>query len=142
MRFRPLGWTGLRGPVKDRARHIYWHVKELSDQILPVEIGLQASQVAFRNEQDPGRGDGRRLSSLPEISVLVAVGAVEPAGEKEGHTQSLSANRLISDVSNWADGTNIPGKPVGLIFYGGGFKAYCDLCDEVASKGYEGFELT
>jgi hypothetical protein len=58
------------------------------------------------------------------------------------HTQSLSAGRLISDVSNWAEGSNIPGKPVGLIFYGGGFNAYTKLCDEVAAKGYEGFELT
>jgi cation diffusion facilitator CzcD-associated flavoprotein CzcO len=55
--------------------------------------------------------------------------------------QSLSANRLTSDVRNWADGSNIPGKPVVLVFYGGGFNAFRELCDEVAAKGYEGFDL-
>jgi cation diffusion facilitator CzcD-associated flavoprotein CzcO len=55
--------------------------------------------------------------------------------------QALSAGRLISDVSNWADGTNIPGKPVAFVFYAGGFNAYRELCDAVAAKGYEGFEL-
>ena len=54
---------------------------------------------------------------------------------------SLTAKRLISDVSNWADGSNIPGKPVALVFYAGGFNAYRKLCDEVAAKGYEGFEF-
>ncbi len=55
--------------------------------------------------------------------------------------QSLTARRLISDVSTWADGSNIPGKPVALVFYAGGFNAYRKLCDEVATKGYEGFEF-
>ncbi len=55
--------------------------------------------------------------------------------------QELSANRLISKVRNWADGSNIPGKPVALVFYGGGFNAYREICEEVAAKGYEGFDL-
>ena len=59
------------------------------------------------------------------------------------HARSFSAARIISEgVTNWADGSNIPGKPVALAFYGGGFKAYTDYCDEVAAKGYEGFELS
>ena len=58
------------------------------------------------------------------------------------HAQSLSAKRLISDVPNWADGSNIPGKPVALAFYGGGFKRYTDICDDVAAQGYRGFRLT
>ncbi len=70
---------------------------------------------------------------------------IEPSPKAEAEwvqqAQSLSANRLISDVSNWADGSNIPGKPVALVFYAGGFNAYREVCDEVAAKGYEGFDL-
>ena len=58
------------------------------------------------------------------------------------HTQSLNRNRLVSNVSNWIEGSNIPGKPKGAFFYGAGFQAYRKLCDEVAAKGYEGFDLS
>ncbi len=57
------------------------------------------------------------------------------------HAESLTVNRLTSDVTNWADGTNIPGKPKGAIFYSAGFNAYLKVCEEVAAKGYEGFRL-
>jgi cation diffusion facilitator CzcD-associated flavoprotein CzcO len=57
------------------------------------------------------------------------------------HTRSLSQNRLTSNVSNWADGSNIPGKPKVEIFYSEGFAAYLKLCVEVEAKGYAGFNL-
>ncbi len=58
------------------------------------------------------------------------------------HTQSLNRNRLTSNVTNWGDGSNIPGKPKVAIFYAAGFHAYRKLCEEVAAKGYEGFDLS
>ena len=58
------------------------------------------------------------------------------------HIQKLQSRALSSEVSNWANGTNIPGKAVGSIVYPGGFKAYVDLCEEVAAEGYRGFELS
>ena len=38
-------------------------------------------------------------------------------------------------------GANIPGKKRGFLAYGGGLPKYRDKCNEVASKGYEGFVL-
>jgi cation diffusion facilitator CzcD-associated flavoprotein CzcO len=49
---------------------------------------------------------------------------------------------LKSDVPNWLDGSNVPGKPVGGLIFGGGLGGYIKLCDDVAAKGYEGFRLS
>jgi cation diffusion facilitator CzcD-associated flavoprotein CzcO len=57
------------------------------------------------------------------------------------HAQFLNRRKLPSAVTNWAEGTNVPGKAKVGIFYGAGFAAYTKLCDEVAAKGYEGFVL-
>jgi cyclohexanone monooxygenase len=38
-------------------------------------------------------------------------------------------------------GANIPGKPRVFMPYIGGVAAYRQKCDEVAAKGYEGFEI-
>ncbi len=45
-------------------------------------------------------------------------------------------------VSTWLDGSNVPGKPVAGLVYGGGLAKYTKLCEDVAAKGYEGFKLT
>jgi len=48
---------------------------------------------------------------------------------------------LKSDVTNWLDGSNVEGKPVAGIVYGGGLVGFRKFAAEVAEKGYEGFEL-
>jgi len=67
----------------------------------------------------------------------------DPAAEEKWieHTRLLNSKKLPSSVTNWAEGTNIPGKAKVGIFYGAGFAAYTRLCREVAAKGYEGFRL-
>jgi cyclohexanone monooxygenase len=57
-------------------------------------------------------------------------------------TRSLTRDRLTSKVTNWNDGSNIPGKPRVEIFYSEGFAAYLKLCEEVEARGYEGFKLS
>ena len=43
---------------------------------------------------------------------------------------------------SWYLGANVPGKPRVFMPYAGGMARYRGICDEVAAKGYEGFELT
>ena len=39
-------------------------------------------------------------------------------------------------------GNNVPGKPRRVLVYLGGAPTYRAKCDEVVSRGYEGFALT
>ncbi|MFO0690134.1 MAG: NAD(P)/FAD-dependent oxidoreductase [Myxococcota bacterium] len=48
---------------------------------------------------------------------------------------------LVSDVSNWMNGSNIPGKPKAQLIFAEGFAAYLELCREVEERGYAGFNL-
>jgi cation diffusion facilitator CzcD-associated flavoprotein CzcO len=57
------------------------------------------------------------------------------------HADSLVEDLLTSDVNSWFFGSNIPGKQHGFLIYAGGSPAFRDKCEEVAAKGYEGFEL-
>jgi len=59
----------------------------------------------------------------------------------EGTRKFVDQQPLKSDVPNWLDGSNVPGKPVGGLIYGGGLVGYTKLCEQVAAKGYEGFRL-
>jgi cyclohexanone monooxygenase len=69
----------------------------------------------------------------------------EPEAEAkwaEGTRAFVTQMPLQSDVRTWLDGSNVPGKPVVGLVYGGGLVGYTTFCDEVASEGYKGFELT
>ncbi|RRO14279.1 NAD(P)/FAD-dependent oxidoreductase [Saccharopolyspora rhizosphaerae] len=43
--------------------------------------------------------------------------------------------------SSWYLGANVPGKPRVFMPYAGGLAHYARLCDDVATRGYEGFQL-
>jgi len=43
---------------------------------------------------------------------------------------------------SWYLGANVPGKPRVFMPYAGGMARYRGICDDVAAKGYEGFEMT
>ena len=67
------------------------------------------------------------------------------AGAEENwvaHVREVAGASLRSTCSSWYVGANVPGKPRVFMPYIGGFGVYCAKCDEVAAKGYEGFELT
>jgi cyclohexanone monooxygenase len=52
------------------------------------------------------------------------------------------ADRTLYPLANsWYVGANIPGKPRVFMPYVGGVTAYKRKCDEVATRGYEGFRL-
>ena len=57
------------------------------------------------------------------------------------HNNEVADSTLYPLAKSWYMGANIPGKPRVFMPYVGGVTAYVKKCDEVAAKGYEGFEL-
>lgn len=58
------------------------------------------------------------------------------------HCSELADATLYTKTDSWYTGANIEGKARGFQIYVGGYDQYRKICDEVASKGYEGFLLT
>ena len=48
---------------------------------------------------------------------------------------------LYPKAASWYTGANVPGKPRVFMPYVGGVGLYRQKCDDVATKGYEGFRL-
>ena len=64
------------------------------------------------------------------------------AREWAAATNQIGASTLFGSAacSSWYLGSNVPGKPRSFLPFIG-FNSYCEKCDEVAAKGYEGFAL-
>ncbi|GLB60509.1 flavin-containing monooxygenase [Cytobacillus sp. NCCP-133] len=58
------------------------------------------------------------------------------------HCREIADQTLFTKTDSWYMGANIEGKARGFQIYLGGVGDYRKICDEVAEKGYEGFELT
>jgi cation diffusion facilitator CzcD-associated flavoprotein CzcO len=71
---------------------------------------------------------------------------IEPSEQAEedwgAHVGEMAGRTLRYTCGSWYLGVNIPGKPRVFMPYIGGFPRYIDKCNEVASKGYEGFVLS
>jgi cyclohexanone monooxygenase len=52
-----------------------------------------------------------------------------------------AAKTLYPNAGSWYMGANVPGKPRVFMPYVDGFATYSRVCDAIAAKGYEGFEL-
>ncbi|MEO1957417.1 MAG: NAD(P)/FAD-dependent oxidoreductase [Methylophilaceae bacterium] len=57
------------------------------------------------------------------------------------HTKELADTTLFPQASSWYMGANIPGKPRVFMVYVGGCGGYRDTINEIADKGYEGFNF-
>lgn len=57
------------------------------------------------------------------------------------HVAELANGTLFPQTDSWYLGANIPGKPRVFLPYVGGFGTYRQLCNEVAEKAYEGFDI-
>ncbi len=68
------------------------------------------------------------------------IGSVEPTLEAEDawmeQVFALAELTLVSKANTWYTGTNVDGKPRGLIMYTGGFLRYNEACNAVAQSGY------
>jgi cyclohexanone monooxygenase len=75
----------------------------------------------------------------------VGATSIEPIIEHENawveHVNDVSTVSLRSTCSSWYVGTNIPGRPRVFMPYIGGFPVYVQKCNEVMSRGFEGFVL-
>jgi cyclohexanone monooxygenase len=58
------------------------------------------------------------------------------------HVNEVAHTTLYPQANSWYMGANIPGKPQIFMPYIGGVGAYRQICNDVASKGYEGFAMT
>ncbi|TCK21366.1 flavin-containing monooxygenase [Pseudonocardia endophytica] len=58
------------------------------------------------------------------------------------HHDEVGAMTLLDQANSWWVGANIPGKTRRIYPYMGGVGVYKGLCDDVAAKGYEGFETS
>jgi cyclohexanone monooxygenase len=70
---------------------------------------------------------------------------IEATAEAESdwvdHVTELGESSLIVHTNSWWVGSNIPGKPRGLMTYIGGAPAYRAICAEVVDEGYKGFTI-
>jgi cyclohexanone monooxygenase len=70
---------------------------------------------------------------------------IEPSAAAEvawaEHHRTAGDASLFPRAKSWYMGANIPGKPRVLLPYVGGVGAYRARCDEVAARGYDGFDL-
>ena len=59
------------------------------------------------------------------------------------HVNEIVNATLMTSANSWYMSANIPGKPRAFLPYLGpeGVGGYRRKCDEIAAKGYEGFEL-
>ncbi|MDX2158663.1 MAG: NAD(P)/FAD-dependent oxidoreductase [Hyphomicrobiaceae bacterium] len=58
------------------------------------------------------------------------------------HNNEVANSTLYPMANSWYMGANIPGKPRIFMPYVGGVQNYVKKCNEVAEKGYEGFEMS
>jgi cyclohexanone monooxygenase len=68
----------------------------------------------------------------------------EPAAEEQwvAHVNEVGHLTLYPRANSWYMGANVPGKPRIFMPYIGGVGTYRQICDAVATQGYEGFTLT
>ena len=71
---------------------------------------------------------------------------IEPdAGAEEqwvAHVADVAGGSLRPSCNSWYVGANVPGKPRVFMPYFGGVPAYRRKCEDVAAKGYAGFQLS
>jgi cyclohexanone monooxygenase len=58
------------------------------------------------------------------------------------HVNKVAHTTLYPQANSWYMGANIPGKPQIFMPYIGGVGVYRQICNDVATKGYEGFTMT
>ena len=70
--------------------------------------------------------------------------AAPEAAEKWGAHVNDAANATLLPLAkhSWYLGANMPGKPRVFMPYAGGMTRYRAICNDIASKGYEGFVLS
>ena len=58
------------------------------------------------------------------------------------HVNEVADTTLYPQANSWYMGANVPGKPRVFLPYVGGFPVYVEACNDVVTKGYEGFVIS
>ncbi|WP_096200742.1 flavin-containing monooxygenase [Bacillus sp. FJAT-45350] len=81
------------------------------------------------------------INHLQENNVGTIEAAIEAEETWSNHCKELADQTLYTKTDSWYTGANIAGKARGFQIYVGGYGPYRQICDDIASKGYEGFSL-
>ena len=57
------------------------------------------------------------------------------------HHDEVANATLLTKTDSWYMGSNVEGKPRRLLSYAGGVGTYREKCEDVANKGYRGFDF-
>jgi cation diffusion facilitator CzcD-associated flavoprotein CzcO len=82
------------------------------------------------------------LAYLREHDLETIEPELDAQDEWVAHVDEAGHATLYPTANSWYMGSNVPGKPRVFMPYIGGVGPYREKCNEVASKGYEGFKLS
>lgn len=82
------------------------------------------------------------LAHLKKMNVAAMEARQDAEDKWVAHVNEVAFKTLYPQANSWYMGANIPGKPQVFMPYIGGVGVYRQICNDVASKGYEGFTLT
>ncbi|MBT4488521.1 MAG: NAD(P)/FAD-dependent oxidoreductase [Rhodospirillaceae bacterium] len=81
------------------------------------------------------------ISHMRDIGAQTIEAEVNYEDDWVEHVNEVAKISLRSTSSSWYLGANVPGRPRVFMPYIGGFPIYVDKCNEVMTKGFEGFTL-
>ena len=81
------------------------------------------------------------LQHMGENNHSEIVATPEAEEDWTDHVNEVAEGTLLLETPSWFVGGNIPGKKRTFLMYAGGSPLYRQKCDDVAAKGYEGFEI-
>jgi cyclohexanone monooxygenase len=81
------------------------------------------------------------LTFMGSRGLATVEATVEAEEQWVAHVNEVAQTTLYPQANSWYMGANIPGKPRIFMPYIGGVGVYRRICDEVATKGYEGFAM-
>ena len=82
------------------------------------------------------------MTYLREHGKQVIDPTLEAEDEWTEHVNEVGNTTLYPSANSWYMGSNVAGKPRVFLPYIGGVGPYREICDQVAEKGYDGFDLT
>jgi cyclohexanone monooxygenase len=85
---------------------------------------------------------GACLTHLRDNGLTVIEATQTAQDEWVQHVRKVAEGTLYPRAESWYLGSNIPGKARMFLPYVGGVGRYRKKCDEIAQRGYAGFELT
>ncbi|MGH9270845.1 MAG: flavin-containing monooxygenase, partial [Ilumatobacteraceae bacterium] len=82
------------------------------------------------------------LADLRQRGVATIEATVAAEDGWVAHVNEVADTTLMPRANSWYMGANVPGKPRVFMPYVGGVGIYREICDTVAAKDYDGFDLT